>query len=140
RGCCRVPQINLTTYENGKCSKFPVDGIHSWPCSFECVFKAANALNGTTLVLQNVHTMNELVLYDGPQMIPVFNNAYDRCFDMEAEIVEIIKRRRSAAHAKCSPVAMMYGICAYKHVFLDCPAEHWTNSTYCNRMKACEQA
>lgn len=95
-------------------------------------------LNGTTLVMANVRRMNAQVLGESPLLEQGFNEAYVKCADEEEQLVKLIKRRRSAVQAKCSPLAMMYGICAYKHVFLNCPPDNWNNNTHCNRIKACE--
>jgi len=78
------------------------------------------------------------VLKDKQQLKDRFAEGFVKCQAKEEEIVKTLKRRRFPDKAKCSPLAMLYGICAYKHVFKNCPDENWTNSSMCNRIRACE--
>ncbi|XP_034475679.1 uncharacterized protein LOC117782756 [Drosophila innubila] len=139
QSCCRFPDVNFKPYEK-RCGHFMLDGLHIWPCSFECIYKAAGVLNGTQLVLDKVDLMMDQLFKDQQHLKDVFVEGFVKCKSKEEEILKTLKRRRFPNKAKCSPLAMLYGICAYKHVFNNCPNDNWTNSSMCNRIRACEQS
>ncbi|KAH8370560.1 hypothetical protein KR093_004050, partial [Drosophila rubida] len=137
--CCKLPKIDFRAYEK-PCGELGVNGLHVWPCSFECIYKTAGALNGTQLVLDKVDAMMDTLIKNEDKLKAVFMDGFVACQGKEEEILRTLKRRRFPDSAKCSPMAMLYGVCAYKYVFNNCPTENWTNSSTCNRIRACELA
>ncbi|XP_060658773.1 uncharacterized protein LOC132793115 [Drosophila nasuta] len=139
QSCCKLPKIDFKPYEK-QCGDLGVNGLHVWPCGFQCIYKTAGALNGTTLVMENVDAMMATLLKDEEKLKEAFALGFRACTSKEQEIVHTLKRRRFPDSSKCSPLAMLYGVCAYKYVFNNCPTENWTNSSTCNRILACERA
>ncbi|KAH8261129.1 hypothetical protein KR044_003824, partial [Drosophila immigrans] len=137
QSCCKLPKIDFGPYEK-QCGDLGVNGFHVWPCGFQCIYKTAGAMNGTTLVLDKVDSMMDKLLVDDDKLKDLFSQGFAACKTKEEEIVHTLKRRRFPDNAKCSPLAMLYGICAYKYVFNNCPTENWTNNSMCNRIRACE--
>ncbi|KAL7736824.1 hypothetical protein ACLKA6_015664 [Drosophila palustris] len=139
QSCCRLPELNGKAYEK-KCGHLMVNGLYIWPCSFDCIYKASGSLNGTQLQLDKIDQMLTEVFGDQQQLKDRFTEGFVKCNAKEEEIVKTLKRRRFSDKDKCSPVALLYGICAYKHVFNNCPDDNWTNSIVCNRIRACERS
>ncbi|XP_016997946.2 uncharacterized protein Obp50d [Drosophila takahashii] len=133
KNCCKLPNLDFTAY-NAKCSQYLVNGAHISPCSFECIFQAANALNGTSLVLENIEKMMRTIL-DIDEFVQVYLDGFKSCADQEKIMIKTLKRRRMPVTGKCASMALMYGICAHRYFYRFCPESVWSKSAGCNEAR-----
>ncbi|KAH8401629.1 hypothetical protein KR009_006929 [Drosophila setifemur] len=133
KNCCRLPNLNLSSY-NSQCGMYLLSGAHITPCSFECIFQAAKVLNGTSLILENVEKMMVTML-DSPEFVQVYVDGFGYCAGQEKIMIKSLKRRRMPVVGQCSSMAVMYGLCAHRYVYRNCPDSAWSKSAGCNEAR-----
>ncbi|XP_017068829.1 uncharacterized protein LOC108106359 [Drosophila eugracilis] len=133
KNCCKLPNLDFKTY-NSKCSQYLVNGAHISPCSFECIFQAANAMNGTSLVMENIEKMMKTIL-GSDEFLQVYVDGFKSCSAQEKVMIKTLKRRRMPITGKCGSMALMYGLCAHRYFYRNCPESVWSNSPGCNEAR-----
>ncbi|XP_033155576.1 uncharacterized protein LOC117137932 [Drosophila mauritiana] len=133
KNCCKLPNLDFSSF-NSKCSQYLVNGAHISPCSFECIFQAANALNGTHLVMENIEKMMKTIL-DSDEFVQVYVDGFRSCGNQENVLIKALKRRRVPITGKCGSMAIMYGLCAHRYVYRNCPDSVWSKSPTCNEAR-----
>ncbi|EDW74265.1 Odorant-binding protein 50d-1 [Drosophila willistoni] len=134
KNCCKIPTLSLTKY-NEKCGKYLINGAHITPCSFECVFTASKALNGTSLVVDNIEPILKNVFNNNEQFVDLYMDGFRNCSSQEKEMIKVLKRRHMPVTGKCTPLPAMYSLCSHRYVYINCPEEKWTNSPTCIEAK-----
>ncbi|KAH8306020.1 hypothetical protein KR018_011194 [Drosophila ironensis] len=130
KNCCKLPNLNFSNY-NAQCGHYLVNGAHITPCSFDCIFQAANILNGTSLVLENVEAMMIKIL-DSREFVQVYVDGFGYCAGQEQAMIKSLKRRRMPTTGKCSSMSVMYGLCSHRYVYRNCPDSAWSKTPGCN--------
>ncbi|XP_037714832.1 uncharacterized protein LOC119550305 [Drosophila subpulchrella] len=133
KNCCKLPNLDFSSY-NSKCSQYLVNGVHISPCSFECIFQASRALNGTSLVMENIEKMLKVIL-DSDEFVQVYVDGFRSCSAQEKVMIRNLKRRRMPLTGKCSSMALMYGLCAHRYFYRFCPDSVWSKSSVCNEAR-----
>ncbi|XP_039957879.1 uncharacterized protein LOC120773017 [Bactrocera tryoni] len=134
--CCRKPKPNLGAYSR-ECPNigdgFPSSNLDK----VECLFKAADILNGEQLKMDNARKMfNKLNPND-----PVFANAllvsFEKCQSVvKARIAKIQTRRPTLSAPQPSVVTRKmiligYLTCVGQELPLNCPPKLWISSNEC---------
>ncbi|XP_020814818.1 uncharacterized protein LOC110189191 [Drosophila serrata] len=133
KNCCKLPNMDFSSY-NSQCGQYLVNGAHITPCSFECIFQAAKAVNGTSLVMPNIEKMmNKILATD--EFVQVYVEGFRNCSGQEQAMIKALKRRRMPITGKCAAMALMYGLCAHRHFYRYCPDSVWSNSPGCNESR-----
>ncbi|XP_017061311.1 uncharacterized protein LOC108101476 [Drosophila ficusphila] len=130
RNCCKLPPLNFTSF-NSKCGQYLLNGVHISPCSFECIFRAAGAINGTRLVMPNIEKMMHTIL-ETDEFFQVYVDGFKSCAAEEQSMIKALKRRRVPITGKCSSMALMYGLCSHRYFYRNCPEHVWSNTPGCN--------
>ncbi|XP_039483396.1 uncharacterized protein LOC122756395 isoform X1 [Drosophila santomea] len=133
KNCCKLPSLDLSSF-NSKCSQYLINGAHISPCSFECFFQAAKALNGTQLDLDNIEKMMKTIL-KSDEFVHVYVDGFRSCSTQEQALIKTLKRRRVSITGKCGSMAIMYGLCAHRYVYRNCPDRAWSKSPSCNEAR-----
>nr|CAF02087.1 putative dimer odorant-binding protein OBP30074 [Drosophila pseudoobscura] len=130
KNCCKMPLLELSKYTS-QCGQYLVNGAHITPCSFECLFEAAKALNGTSLVMENIRKMMETLLESHQEFVDIYTEGFHHCSGEEQAMIKSLKRRRMPVTGKCSSMSVMYGLCAHRYVYRNCPESASSKSTMC---------
>ncbi|EDW31965.1 GL10690 [Drosophila persimilis] len=130
KNCCKMPLLELSKYTS-QCGQYLVNGAHITPCSFECLFEAAKALNGTSLVMENIRKMMETLLESHQEFVDIYTEGFHHCSGEEQAMIKSLKRRRMPITGKCSSMSVMYGLCAHRYVYRNCPESASSKSTMC---------
>ncbi|XP_016946429.1 uncharacterized protein LOC108022097 [Drosophila biarmipes] len=133
KNCCKMPNLEFSFY-NSKCGQYMVNGFHITPCSFECIFQASGALNGTSLVMENIEKMLKNVMAS-EEFLQIYVDGFRSCSAQEKAMIKNLKRRRMPLTGKCSSMALMYGLCSHRYFYRFCPDKVWSKSAGCNEAR-----
>ncbi|XP_016979682.1 uncharacterized protein LOC108045021 [Drosophila rhopaloa] len=133
KNCCKLPNLDFSSY-NSKCGQFLINGVHVTPCSFDCIFKAANAINGTSLVMENVEKMMRSIM-DSDEFLQVYMGGFKTCAAQEQVMIKSLKRRRVPVTGRCASMSLMYGLCAHRYFYRNCPESVWSKTAGCNEAR-----
>ncbi|XP_034127864.1 uncharacterized protein LOC117583584 [Drosophila guanche] len=134
KNCCKMPLLQLSKY-NSQCGQYLLTGAHITPCSFECIFEAAKVLNGTRLVMENIRKMMEGMLEGHQEFVDIYTEGFGHCSSEEQSMIKSLKRRRMHLTGKCSSMSVMYGLCAHRFVYRNCPQSAASKSTSCTEAR-----
>ncbi|XP_017132960.1 uncharacterized protein LOC108149705 [Drosophila elegans] len=133
KNCCKLPNLDFSSY-NSKCGQYLLNGAHIAPCSFDCIFQAANAINGTSLVMENIEKMIRPIL-ESDEFQQVYVDGFRTCAAQEKVMIKALKRRRMPVTGSCASMSLMYGLCAHRYVYRNCPESVWSKTAGCNEAR-----
>lgn len=88
-------------------------------------------------------------LYSNQVFVDSYANGFQKCGPIVKQKIEEFKasgrtprQNPNFMNQQCSPLPLIYGMCAHKYVYIDCPASAWTSTPICENareyLKTCE--
>lgn len=101
-------------------------------CLYECIFNEYKILVDSKPDPLNTRAMLEKLLGNNQDFLGAYLDGVMNCTDTVREMQKSRRPRHSGgAPDHCSPTALLYGICAQKYVFNNCPSSSWSGTESC---------
>ncbi|XP_011209971.2 uncharacterized protein LOC105230710 [Bactrocera dorsalis] len=134
--CCRRPKPNLSAYSR-ECPNIAERFRTSELDKVDCLFKAADILNGEQLKLDNTRKMLKKLYPNDPEFATAALVSFEKCQSVvKARLAKIPKRRPTISAPQPSAVTrnmilIGYITCAGHELPLNCPPKLWISSNEC---------
>ncbi|XP_017061517.1 uncharacterized protein LOC108101613 [Drosophila ficusphila] len=132
KNCCAYPKFMFEEFQN-QCGRYmPAGAPRISPCLYECIFNVTNTLVDSAIHPHNTKLMLERLVGPNPEFQDAYLNGLLSCTET---VKEIMRERKPRKTDQCSPIAVLYGVCARKHVFNHCPSSSWSGTETCEKAR-----